>query len=307
MSEDGITAAAPAGHGIDASPQPRGGAWSDETAQPLRSVRVGRRIASARWPRQLEGLRTVTKKLAWTAVEARLVSTPVRYALRELATRRRGDYALRHRGGRFSVRHRSGDIDIFRKFYAYGYYELPEAVAERLRSLGRAVNVLDLGANIGFFEVFTRDRLPVGHVVCFEPDPANARILEQVRTANGACWEIVAACASNRDGRALFNTGRKNFSHIGSDGDSDIATVDVFPHISEADLVKMNIEGSEWDILRDARLAWTSVSWIVEYHRIASPDPDIHALAKRLFERAGYVVRLARRSEDSGLLWAWKP
>jgi FkbM family methyltransferase len=277
-----------------------------ETAEPLRSVRVGRRVTSARWPRQLEGLRTATKKLAWTAVEARLVTTPIRYATRELTTRRRGDYTLRSDGGRFSVRHRSGDIDILRKFYAYGYYDMPEEVAARLKSLDRAINVLDLGANIGFFEVFTRGRLPIGNVVCFEPDPANAEVLERVRDANGAGWEIVRAGAANIDGTALFNTGRKNFSRIGSGGDTEIATLDVFPYVAQANLVKMNIEGSEWDVLSDARLASTSASWIVEYHRIANPDPDIHELAARLFERAGYTVRITERREENGLLWAWK-
>lgn len=287
--------------------------WTEETALPRsvgmgqpRTVRMGQRITSSRWPRQLEGLRTASKKLAWTALEARLVSSPVRYAARELTTGRRGDYALRDGTGRFSVRHRSGDIDILRKFYAYHYYDLPAEVDGRLRSLGRAVDVLDLGANIGFFEVFTRGLLPIGRVVCFEPDPANAAVLEQVRTANGADWEIVPACASNRDGSARFNTGRKNFSRIGSGGDTDVAVMDVFARIAEADLVKMNIEGSEWDILDDPRLAETSVSWIVEYHRICAPDPDIHGLARRLFERAGYTVRLAAKTEDNGLLWAWK-
>jgi FkbM family methyltransferase len=279
---------------------------TEEIAEPLRTVRLGRRIASSRWPRPLEGLRTASKKVAWTAVEARLVSHPIRYALRELGSRRRGDYALRDGTGRFSVRHRSGDIDILRKFYAYRYYDLPEEVDVRLRSLGRAISVLDLGANIGLFEVFTRTLLPIGRAVCFEPDPANAAVLERVRTANGAEWEIVRACASNRDGSARFNTGRKNFSRIGSGGDTDIAMIDVFAHIADADLVKMNIEGSEWDILDDARLADTSASWIVEYHRIGTPDPDIHGLARRLFERAGYTVRLAARTEDNGLLWAWK-
>jgi FkbM family methyltransferase len=278
----------------------------EETAQPLGSVRLGQRVTSARWPRQLEGLRTVAKKLAWISVEARLVSSPVRYTLRELASRRRADYSLRGGASRFSVRHRSGDIDIFRKFYAYGYYDLPEEVAARLQALGRPVNVLDLGANIGFFEVFTRDRLPIGRAVCFEPDPSNAAVLGHVRDCNGADWELVPACASNRAGTVRFNTGRKNFSRIGSGGDIDVETVDVFPRIAEADLVKMNIEGSEWDILKDARLAQTAVSWIVEYHRIASPDPDIHQLVRTLFERAGYTVRVSTMTEDNGLVWAWK-
>ncbi len=274
-------------------------------AEPLRSVRAGRRIASARWPRQLEWVRSATKKLAWTAVEAKLVSTPVRYAARELTGKRRGDYALRE-GGRFSVRHRSGDVDIFRKFYAYGYYDLPPEVTERLSALERPLNVLDLGANIGFFEVFTRDRLDVGRVVCFEPDPANAAVLEGVKAANGGNWEIVRACASNHDGRARFNTGRKNFSRVSDDGDTDIAFLDVIPRIAQADLVKMNIEGCEWDIMNDPRFADLSTTWIVEYHRIANPDPDIHTLSQQLFERAGYTVRLAAKTEDNGLLWAWK-
>jgi hypothetical protein len=70
--------------------------------------------------------------------------------------------------------------------------------------------------------------------------------------------------------------------------------------------VKMNIEGSEWHILRDARFAGTSLNRVVEYHRIANPNPEIHGLARRLFEHAGYTVRLATRSDDNGLLWAWK-
>ena len=279
-------------------------AW---TAKPLRSVLIGRRITSARWPRQLEWLRAATKKLAWTAVEARQVDTPVRYALHELTSRRQGVYSLRDGGSRFVVRHRSGDTEIFRKFYGYGYYNLPDEVAGGLRSLKRPVNVLDLGANIGFFETFTRDRLPIGRVVCVEPDPYNGAVLEQTRAANGADWEIVAACASNRNGTATFSTGRKNLSRIASGGDASIATVDVFPYIAAADLVKMNIEGSEWEVLQDERLASTSVRWMVEYHHIASPDPDIHGLVKRLFADAGYSVRIASQSGDrNGLLWAWK-
>jgi FkbM family methyltransferase len=296
MSASYKPAATPQGLGTDA--------W---TAKPLRSVLFGRRIASARWPRQLEWLQTATKKLAWTTVEARQVDTPVRYALRELTSRRQGVYSLRDGASRFVVRHRSGDIEIFRKFYGYGYYNLPDEVASGLRSLQRPVNVLDLGANIGFFETFTRDRLAIGRVVCVEPDPYNGAVLKQTRDANGADWEIVAACASNRDGTATFSTGRKNLSRISSGGDMSVDTVDVFPYIAAADLVKMNIEGSEWEILKDPRLATTSVRWMVEYHHIASPEPDIHGLVKRLFADAGYTVRIASQSADrNGLLWAWK-
>jgi FkbM family methyltransferase len=276
------------------------------SSSPSRSVSVGQRLTTVPWPERLEAVRSGTKKLAWTAFEARLVRTPLRYVFRELVHPTLGDYTLRNGAGRFSVRHRSGDIDILRKFYGYRYYAWPPEALHVLRSLRRRVNVLDLGANIGFFEVHASGDLPIGRVVAFEPDPGNADVLERVREENGADWELVRACASNADGLATFKSGRHNFSMISDDGDRSVPTVDVFPYVADADLVKMNIEGSEWEILQDERLAETRTVWIVEYHRIRNPSADITSLARGLFEQAGYVTRVAMQHTGNGLLWAWR-
>jgi FkbM family methyltransferase len=284
-----------------------------ETAQHLAeppraalTVQVGRRLTSAQLPKPLATLRDAGKKVAWTAFEARQVTTPFRYTYRELLRPTTADYTLRDGGARFSVRHRSGDIDIFRKFYAYRYYEWPTAVKAQLRGLGRPVNVVDLGSNIGFFQVHTRTQIPVGDVVCFEPDPGNSAVLDHVRDLNGGSWQIVRACASNQEGTARFKTGHHNFSRIETDGDLEVPVQDVFPHLAGADLVKMNIEGSEWEILEDPRLADNASIWIVEYHRMRNPDSDIRALVRRLFQAAGFETHLAMSVEDNGLLWAWK-
>ena len=284
-----------------------------ETAQHLAeppraalTVEVGRRLTSAPLPKPLAALRTASKKVAWTAVEARLVTTPLRYAYRELMSPSCADYTLRDGGTRFSLRHRSGDIDIFRKFYAYRYYEWPTAVTAKMRALDRPLKVVDLGANIGFFQVHARGQMPIGEVTCFEPDPSNSGVLEHVREINGASWRVIRACASNADGTVRFRTGGHNFSRIETDGDLEIPALDIFPIVDEADLVKMNIEGSEWEILEDPRLAQSSAVWIVEYHRMRNPDPDIKSLVRRQFERAGFETHLAMSVEDNGLLWAWK-
>jgi len=270
------------------------------------TVGFGQRLTSAPWPRGLEGVRDAAKKLAWTAYEARLVRTPIRYAYRELLAGGLGRYELRNGGASFCIRHRSGDVDIFRKFYAYGYYEWPAEVRAALRGLRRPVNTLDLGGNIGFFEVHARQQLPIGQVIAFEPDPANSAVLEQVRDANGASWEIVKACAGNSNGVVRFRSGAHNFSRIDSDGDFEVPAIDVFPYIANADLVKMNIEGSEWEILHDPRMAQTDQVWIVEYHRIRNPREDITALAREAFERHGYTTRIAMSHQGNGLVWAWK-
>ncbi len=267
---------------------------------------MGRRLASAPWPARLAPVRAGAMKLAWTLLEARLVRTPVRYSLRELVTHTSGDYVLRPARGRITLRHSTGDIDIFRKFYGYDYYRWPDEVVARLSALGRPVNVLDLGANVGLFDVHAQQRFTLGSVVAFEPDPDNARVLERVRDANGAGWTLVRACASNRDGTAMFESGRQNFSRIGGGEGSPVQTVDVLPEVLRADLVKMNIEGSEWEILQDPRLADSSAIWIVEYHRIRNPEPDFHGLVTQLFERNGFVTRVQVRTADNGLMWAWR-
>ena len=272
---------------------------------PVRTVELGRRLTSASLPKPVEMFREAAKKLAWTALEARLVSTPLRYAFRELVHPTLADYSLRG-GGHIALRHRSGDVDIFRKFYAYRYYEWPAEVDAQLSRLARPVNVLDLGANIGFFEVHARNQLPIGSVVCFEPDPANADVLERVRDANGATWRVIRACASNRTATVRFKSGQHNFSRVERDGDCEVPACDVFEHMADADLVKMNIEGSEWEILQDVRLADTSGVWIVEYHRLRNPEANITSLIRGLFESGGYTTRIAMSHEDNGLLWAWK-
>jgi FkbM family methyltransferase len=284
-----------------------------ETAQHLAeppraalTVEVGRRLTSAPLPKPLATLRAASKKVAWTAFEARLVTTPLRYAYRELLSPTTADYTLRNGGTRFSVRHRSGDIDIFRKFYAYRYYEWPAAVAAKMQALDRPLKVVDLGANIGFFQVHARGQAEIGEVTCFEPDPSNSAVLERVRDLNGAGWRVVRACASNAEGTVRFRTGGHNFSRIESDGDLEVPALDVLPIVDEADLVKMNIEGSEWEILDDPRLEENSAVWIVEYHRMRNPNPDITSLVRRQFERAGFETQLAMSVEDNGLLWAWK-
>jgi len=284
---------------------PTGEAWRiPDPVSP--AARLGRRVLRSELPQPLEPVRSAAKKLAWTAVEARAVRSPFRYAFRELVRPTVAEYQLRGGDGRVVLRHRSGDIEIFHKFYAYGLYDWPANVITALKGLGRPVNVVDLGANIGFFDVHTSEELEVGRVVAVEPDPGNAAVLERVRNANRANWEIIRACASNRPHVVTFRSGFHNLSRVDADGDISIPAVDVFPLVAEADLVKMNIEGAEWDVLQDPRLADTSCVWIVEYHTIANPEIRITELAQRLFEQAGYATHVTMNHDQNGLLWAWK-
>jgi FkbM family methyltransferase len=265
-----------------------------------------RRLNDSPLVKGLGPLGRAVNRLAWLAVETRLVKESGAYlanTFRKSRDPRR--YHLRSSGSPIHLRHHTGDVAILRKFAAYRYYDLPDEVEERLR--GRTVAVLDLGANIGLFGVHARAHADVSGIVSFEPDEQNAAVIDRVIADNGGPWELIRACASNRDGETRFAAGRANLSRI-SDVGVVVPVVDAIPYLVAADLAKVNIEGAEWDILADERFVANAPEiLILEYHEIANPEPDIHALVNRLLVQAGYTEQfIVNRSEENGLIWAWK-
>ena len=89
-----------------------------------------------------------------------------------------------------------------------------------------------------------------------------------------------------------------------------VPIVDVFAYLRQADLVKMDIEGSEWPILADARLGELDALVIVlEYHRDACPYPDAREAAVRFLADGGfttYETDAPHRPDGTGVLWGWK-
>ncbi len=226
-----------------------------------------------------------------------------------------GAYHTRRSAVPYFIRH-VHDIGIFHEVFIPGEYEPPPAVAERVASLGRPPRVLDLGGNIGLFAVWCRDRWPGAHVVSVEPDPENLELLR--RTAGGGEGiDVVPACATCRDGSIRFVAGKFCESHVaGSESleeTIEVPCVDIFPLAQSADVVKMDIEGSEWEILADPRLADPRVAsmWVIEWHVDRCSEPDPKSAARAALQGAGFEVLGERPHPDStpgyGTLWAIRP
>jgi hypothetical protein len=68
-----------------------------------------------------------------------------------------------------------------------------------------------------------------------------------------------------------------------------VPVVDLLKTNHDVELLKMDIEGAEWDILTDPRLSELKARAIVlEWHSIGCPEPDPHKAAARLLVEAGY-------------------
>ncbi|HEX4436076.1 MAG TPA: FkbM family methyltransferase [Solirubrobacteraceae bacterium] len=267
--------------------------------------------------------------VARTVRSARAVSEPVRFTALQLAgPRRESAYSLRRSGLTVHLRHRTRDLAIFKEIFGANawpsVYEPPTAV-ESIVAAADEPRVLDVGANIGLFGIFAVERWGAS-VESFEPDPGNVPLLRRTIAANGlqSRWTLREVAVSNRDGELPFVSGLFAESQLSGVGDPaaraegavslskghtiSVPVVDLFETNHDVELLKMDIEGAEWDILTDPRLSELKARAIVlEWHSIGCPEPHPHEAAVRLLAEAGYE---AQQDGDmpgaTGMLWAWR-
>ena len=230
-----------------------------------------------------------------------------RFAVREAAGLRGARrYHLRGSGLIAVVRHGTPDVATLDEVFYQRQYELPEPVLARLAPEAR---IVDLGANIGLFGLFVQPQVKRVRLTAIEPDPANFEVLRACRDANGLGWTLVEAAAATRAGRVPFAAGRFSLSQVGgAETNRDVEAVDAFEYLSDADLAKIDIEGSEWELLTDDRLERAGpCALVLEYHPRLAPGTDPHAEARRLLAGAGYETGPERpTAEGHGVIWAWR-
>lgn len=275
-------------------------------------LRLGARLPGLR---RIRRTRSVSR-IADALYHSRLVDEQVRFFVAELHGRPHvGRY--RPRGSLLDVyvRHQTSDRYILDEVFGKRLYELPAGARAALLALGRPPRGVDLGGHIGLFGAFFFSLFPDGELDAFEPDPRNADVLRRCITVNGLTdrWRLTEAAAAGDDGNTFFLSGRFAESHVaaGASGAVEVPTRDVLPLLLEADLIKIDIEGSEWRILGDPRLQRIPARVVaLEYHPEGSPEPDTRAAARQVFERLGFVLEeidVPYAPSGVGMLWAWRP
>ena len=249
-----------------------------------------------------------------TLRQARLVDESTRYFVAGLAGVP-GVHRYSLAGRELFLRH-PGDSWTFEELLRACVYDLP---AEIRAQLPADATVVDLGANIGLFGVAILEQVQEATVIGFEPDPANLHVLVMnlaPELAHGS-YVINRAAAGVSCGTAAFLAGRGGRSRVLSErtpGSIEVQVHDVMPIVSSADLVKIDIEGGEWDILADARLQDGPTAIALEYHSSGCPSPPADRHATHLLIEAGFEIVAPSRPftpdefpEHQGMLWAIRP
>jgi len=251
--------------------------------------------------------RPAAQALIQSTRAAKTLQSPGRLFVAQ-ATRngRTGAYRLRDDGLRVLLRHRTRDIVVLNEIFGRYKYEPPADAP-----LDGPLSIIDLGGNVGLFGSWALRRWNVRRLVSFEADPANYRLL-RAAAAPHRQWQTVAAAASSQAGSMRFITGRYSESRATGDDEPGVAVpaVDLFAELSESvDLMKIDIEGSEWPILQDPRFAELDARVIViEWHERHCPSPPAEHFAVRLLRKAGFseVITRPGRFASNGIIWAWR-
>jgi len=127
-----------------------------------------------------------------------------------------------------------------------------------LRGLPPDPVVVDAGANIGLFSIWLWCRYPRAVIHCFEPEPENFELLcRNVEHFNGLCHRVALG---SRAGTASLYVSRFSADHslIPSRAAHHVTTVPCVRladyieenHMERVDLLKLDVEGSELDVLK---------------------------------------------------------
>jgi FkbM family methyltransferase len=242
---------------------------------------------------------------------ARLVREPVRFTIRQARRRHElGRYRVRESGEIVHLRHNTPDVNTLDELFRLGHYEMPAEVLDALATVEPPLRIADLGANIGLFGAFVRGRFAAVNLVGFEPDEGNAAVHDLTIRANGAepVWELVRACAATEDGVAHLSSEGFTTARVEESG-RVVPAVDVFAYLASVDLLKIDVEGAEWDLLRDPRfgsLACRAVA--LEYHPYRCPTDNPRELAHQLLRDAGFATADHELSAipNQGMVWGWR-
>ena len=203
----------------------------------------------------------------------------------------------------FNDRHLSGDFE-------------PAVQATLLKHLKPGMTFYDVGANGGFMSLLGACAVgPSGKVIAFEPHPAVARQLaKQMRINDMPQVEVVVAAVSDRIGAAKFSDGSITVMNSLARAKHAEHTIDVrtttLDHEAQMrqppDLLKIDVEGSEIDVIRGAEkmIRARQPILVVEVHSAelaAQYDKLLAELGYETEDLRGHAISVAKSGERFSL------
>jgi len=170
--------------------------------------------------------------------------------------------------------------------------------------------IVDLGAKSGYSLLYWSQYWPDNQILAFEPHPQRARLARWHIEKNmlEGLIEFHAKAASSQ-GKTCFLTSDGIVTQTKPDAGTDIETVNWRDILGQrtVGILKMDVKGSEYDILADPHFSAIPIRYIVmKWHHTTNAPAEPEAWCCNKLTKAGFEVEVQFRHESGGLLWGRK-
>ena len=185
----------------------------------------------------------------------------------------------------------------------------------------RKISVIDVGANVGLFGLRVFSKYPHAQVFSFEPMPFNYRMLKDHKAEYPAYgWRVVQkALAGHHNGLKLYSTTLDEFTTIAGVFETEdkgqqinvptitLAEVMEAHSLERLDLLKLDCEGSEYDILYSTpRKILDKINLMcLETHPGKEENENHHSMVN-FVSNLGMCFREQTNRDRTGYIWAWR-
>jgi FkbM family methyltransferase len=193
-------------------------------------------------------------------------------------------------------------------WFLHSFDEIFEAETYRFSPSSEKPLIIDCGANIGLSIIYFKLTYPHAHIIAFEPDPEIFSIqtenlsrfdFSNVETHQMAVWTDNTELNFETDGTLggrLIHTASAS-----QPGIVKVKTKDLKTLLSNqtVDFLKMDIEGAEYEVLKDCSAYLPNVRNIfVEYHSYAKRKQCLDEMLS-ILSRAGFRYYIRNAKNDS--------
>jgi FkbM family methyltransferase len=160
---------------------------------------------------------------------------------------------------------------------------------------GRPIRIVDCGSNIGISAIWFLQNYPGCELTCYEADERLVKVAKgNIQRAGFSGDHVVNAAVWTEDGKIGFAGSGDDKGSVSNESEKSVDCIDLSRAIpEETDLLKMDIEGAEFPVLKklfDSGAIDRVQRIAVELHDV---DARLAEFAQLLtaFENAGFFVR----------------
>lgn len=177
------------------------------------------------------------------------------------------------------------------------YYELRDIFKKRIYHFEASTQtpfILDCGSYIGLSILYAKSLYADAKIIGFEPDPSIFQVLERnVKVNKLTDVQLVNAALGAQETELEFIADGADGGHLtkyGSDSSENtvkVKCVKLSDYIDRpVDLLKMNIEGAEWEVFQEIQSKLPQIKEIIiEYHGFPELTQTLHNLLGLLHEK----------------------